>query len=364
MKKSSVFPFYAGQRTDKQFGSSHVLSPLPIRSVLSKAKRCDQLMNKDSISIDVGGAGGIIFQTQLMWLCFLIGFLSFLWFYVAFDGFTGLYQKSFKNVFIDNRWHKDFQVFQFVLAMFGTLAPLFGALFINYKIAVSARELLSQTLPVRFHRQRREVLFSRWNEELKKTETRIVPWEQVCAMVGQSRTVSTGGVMSSATLMIAANDEDHYGHFWSALQIGSIDKFHAASIWEMIRVFMEEGPDAIGDPSPLTLEGVIEEHCAAHEIQRDEFSSATRLWWYINGTMLGIWRTNYEMSRLKRRTDDFPDVVEWSKPLPEEQWQKPSAELNYVNDMLARNEYAQGHTIFSIGDACSRYMQTWQEKQA
>ncbi|MGY2572305.1 hypothetical protein [Vibrio sp. C8] len=42
--------------------------------------------------------------------------------------------------------------------------------------------MLSQTIPCRFHRQRREVLFSRWNKDLKKTETRAVPWEEVCVM--------------------------------------------------------------------------------------------------------------------------------------------------------------------------------------
>lgn len=358
------FPFVAGQRTDRLFGSSHVLSPLPIKTLLPKAGRCDQLVAKTAQYIDIGGVGGLIFQTQLMWMMALIGFAFFLWFYIIFGGFYGIYEGAFKEVLVDGSWHKEFRLYDFLYILLATLAPLGGVLFINGSILLSARKMLSQTLPCRFHRQRREVLFSRWNEESKTIETRIVPWEKVCAMVGQSSTVTAGGVMSSASLMIAANDEDTYGEFWSALQIGAIDKFHAASTWEMIRTFMDEGADRICDPAPLTLNGIIEEHCLAHGIKKEDFSNATRFWWYINGTMLGIWRTNYEMSKIKQRSDCFADVVAWSKPLPKEQWQKPSRALDYVNEMLARHEYAQGQTIFSIGDACSRYMQPPQEKRA
>ncbi|WP_158108290.1 DUF6708 domain-containing protein [Vibrio furnissii] len=362
--RSNSFPFVAGQRTDRLFGSSHVLSPLPIKTLLPKAGRCDQLVAKTAQYLDIGGAGGMIFQTQLMWMMFLMGATFFLWPYIMFGGFSGLYELSLKDVLSNGKWTHEFQIDDFIWSLFGTLSPLLGMLFINYKVVIHARKMLSQTLPCRFHRQRREVLFSRWNEESKTIETRIVPWEKVCAMVGQSSTVTAGGVMSSASLMIAANDEETYGEFWSALQIGAIDKFHAASTWEMIRTFMDEGADRICGPAPLTLNGIIEEHCQAHGIKKEDFSNATRFWWYINGTMLGIWRTNYEMSKIKQRSDCFADVVAWSKPLPKEQWQKPSRALDYVNEMLARHEYAKGQTIFSIGDACSSYMQPPQEKLA
>jgi len=355
--KSKQFPFVAGQRTDKLYGSSHVLSPLPIKTILPKSRQCDQLVNKTQHYIDVGGAGGMIFQTQIMWMYFLVGFISFAFLYFSMDGFSGMYESSFKEVLINEKWVRKFQPFDFFMAIFFSPLPLLVILFINYKISKSTRETLSQSLPCRFHRQRREVLFSRWDSELKEIETRIVPWEKVCAMVGQSSGVTTGGVISSASLTIAANDEENYGNFWSALQIGAVDKFHAASIWETIRTFMEDGADHICDPSPLTLEGVIDEHCQANNITRAELSGATRFWWYINGTMLGIWRTNYEMSKVNQRAENYTDIAAWSEALPEREWQKPSEQLNYVNEMLARNEYAQGYTILSIGDACSRYMQ-------
>lgn len=361
---NSQLPFLAGQRTDKVCGSSRVLSPLPVKTLLAKPGQCDQLVNKTKEYIDLGGAGGLVFQTQLMWSSFLICLFVFIFSYVTFGGFSGLYELSFREELLDGIWVKKLSLFDFYSGLFVTLMPLSVGILINYKISQSARNTLSQSLPCRFHRQRREVLFSRWNDELKQIETRIVPWEKVCAMVGQSSGVTTGGVISSASLIIAANDEENYGNFWSALQIGAVDKFHAASIWEMIRTFMDEGADHICEPSPLTLEGLIEEHCQANNIDKEQFSGATRFWWYINGTMLGIWRTNYEMSKVKQRAENYKDIAAWSEALPESEWQKPSAQLNYVNDMLARNEYAQGHTIFSIGDACSHYMHHKEAKTA
>ncbi len=354
---SNQFPFVAGQRTDKAFGSSHVLSPFPIKTLLSKSRQCDQLVKKTKQYIDLGGAGGMVFQTQLMWASFLIVFFIFIFAYIAFGGFGGMYELSLKEELVNGLWVKKLNLFDFFSGLFVMLTPLLVNVFINFKIAQSARKTLSESLPCRFHRQRREVLFSRWNSDLKKIETLIVPWEKVCAMVGQSNGVTTGGVISSASLTIAANDEENYGNFWSALQIGAVDKFHAASIWETIRTFMEDGAEHICDPSPLTLEGVIEEHCQANNITKAEFGGATRFWWYINGTMLGIWRTNYEMSKVNQRAENYTDIASWSEALPEREWQKPSEQLNYVNEMLARNEYAQGYTILSIGDACCRYMQ-------
>ncbi|MGD8113165.1 hypothetical protein, partial [Vibrio sp. TRT 17S01] len=158
---SNPFPFVAGQRTDKAFASSYVLSPFPIKTMLPKSRQCDQLVNKTQHYIDIGGAGGMIFQTQIMWMLFLMGFSLFSFSYILFDGFSGIYESSFRELLIENKWETQFQLFDFAFAIFFIFVPLLMALVINYKISKSARETLSQSLPCRFHRQRREVLFSR-----------------------------------------------------------------------------------------------------------------------------------------------------------------------------------------------------------
>jgi hypothetical protein len=353
---NTTFPFFAGQRTDKAFGSSSVLSPLPIKTMVPKVKSCDILVNKTDAYIELGGAGGMIFQTQVMWLGFLIGFfIGFLPLYIMFDGFTGLYLGAYKEVLVNGEWVQQFRAYDFVMPVLALLIPFGGILFILFKIAQHARQTLTRTLPFRFHRQRREVMMSRWNDEINQTEIKFFPWEDICAMVGQGSAVSTGGIISSASLLIAANNSENYGHFWSSMQTGAMNKIHAAGMWEMIRSFMEEGPETIGEPSPLTLEGLIEQHCASRDMKVEDFTTATKVWWYLNGTMLGIWRINYETQKMKQNANTFTEVTEWSQSLPKAQWAKPSDALQYYNTMLAENEYAKGQTIFSIGDIRQKY---------
>lgn len=44
-----------------------------------------------------------------------------------------------------------------------------------------------------------------------------------------------------------------------------------------------------------------------------------------------------------------PELAAWSEPLPPEQWAKPSERLTRCNQLLAE-QYAQGRTIFTVGD--------------
>ena len=353
---NNSFPFFAGQRTDKAFGSSSVLSPLPIKTMVPKVKSCDILVSKTDAYIELGGAGGMIFQSQMLWFGLLIGFfIFFLPLYIMFDGFTGLYLGAYKEVLVNGEWVQQFRTYDFVMSLLALLTPFGGGLFILFKGVQSTRRKLSRTLPFRFHRQRREVMMSRWNEETKQTEIKMFPWEDICAMVGQGSAMSTGGIISSASLLIAANDNEDYGHFWSSIQTGAMNKIHAAGMWEMIRSFMEDGPDSIGEPSPLTLEELIEQHCASRDMKVEEFTTATKVWWYLNGTMLGIWRINHETQKMKQNANTFTEVTQWSQPLPKAQWAKPSEALQYYNKMLAENEYSQGQTIFSIGDIREKY---------
>jgi hypothetical protein len=324
--------------------------------MVPKIKSCDILVTKTEAYIELGGAGGMIFQTQIMWMIFLIGFfIAFLPPYIMFDGFTGLYLGAYKEALVNGEWGQEFRSYDFVMSVLALLTPFGVTLFIVFKIAQKSRQTLSRTLPFRFHRQRREVMMSRWNDETKQTEIKMFPWEDSCAMVGQGSAISTGGIISSASLLIAGNDNEDYGHFWSSMQTGAMNKIHAAGMWEMIRSFMEEGPEAIGESSPLTLEGLIEQHCASRDMKVEDFTTATKVWWYLNGTMLGIWRINYETEKMKQNADTFTEVTEWSQPLPKAQWVKPSDALQYYNKMLAENEYAKGQTIFSIGDIRQKY---------
>ncbi|MBV7296285.1 hypothetical protein [Enterovibrio paralichthyis] len=349
------FPFSAGQLTDKTFGSSLVLSPVPVHTNIAPLESHDILVDKTESYIDIGGAGGMIFQTQQMWMLFLMSLgvpIYLLWSYGGVLGFIGaFYQKRF----IDDIWVTQLDPWLIFIGVGVFFLPLLGIWLLLYRVHVHARKMLTQTLPVRFHRQRREVMFSRWNKEKKCTEYRFFPWESVCAMAGQSSAMTTGGVFTTASLLIGINSDEKHGYFWGTLQTGAISKVHAASLWEMIRTYMEDGPEYIGEPSPLTYKGLKKQHCEAYDIDEQEFGFWRHFWWAINGTWLGIWRINHETKKMKQNAETFEEVVAWSKPIPESQWAKPSDELNHYNEILDRIDYGQGRTLLDVGDIRVKY---------
>lgn len=195
-------------------------------------------------------------------------------------------------------------------------------------------------------------MFSRWDKKAKKTEIKIVPWEQVCAMVGQGTGVSASGVFTLSSLFIGVNDEDDPGHFWSGLEIGAMHNIAGVAQWEMLRRFMDEGPDTEIDvsPSQLTFEALVAEHCQMLKIDVEQFGIWRRFWWEINGTRLGILVHNYRLKLCSQTEKAGPEFKAWSQPIPESQWAKPSAELNYYNQMLEQHEYSQGLNILAISD--------------
>jgi hypothetical protein len=58
---------------------------------------------------------------------------------------------------------------------------------------------------------------------------------------------------------------------------------------------------------------------------------------------------------MSKRAQTFPEVAEWSQPLPESEWAKPSAALESLNRQLEQNEYARGLTILNVGDLREKY---------
>ncbi|PJG57442.1 DUF6708 domain-containing protein, partial [Aeromonas cavernicola] len=194
---------------------------------------------------------------------------------------------------------------------------------------------------------------SRWDAEAKRTEVKVFPWEEVCAMVGQGSALTAVGAMTQATLFMGVNDPAKHGSFWAAFQVGTLSLTSGASEWEMIRRYMEEGPDALDEPAAITFDGLIAEYCQTHRISREQFSGARRLWWELNGTRLGLLRikiqTKLEERYLRRFLANHPELAHWSDPLPPEQWAKPSGRLTLANYLL-RNEYRKGSSIFNVGD--------------
>ncbi|MHA6182974.1 hypothetical protein [Pseudomonas mohnii] len=193
-------------------------------------------------------------------------------------------------------------------------------------------------LPLRFNRQRREVCVPRDDGEYW-----IVPWETVTAAATQQSSVSQAGRATMGLLIIgfenpdpqAREDNKHY-----SLGFNCGGGTTAMALWECMRSYMEIGPQALpvtndfeGGREKLRGRNVvwgisceyldgIRQYLVAQEVGK-------ALWLVIGAIFLGgPLAMMLQEWKLSPPPDlPYPDIIEWSKPLPPEQWAKRSPEL-------------------------------------
>ena len=110
----------------------------------------------------------------------------------------------------------------------------------------------------------------------------------------------------------------------------------AMALWECTRSYMEIGPDAVPDsrvgvaPYEETQIGSI-----ITDLRKGDLLNV--LWGIFCITILGTYVAeklqDLKLSHPPELT--YPDIVEWSKPLPSEQWAKRSSELE---EAIAKRE--------------------------
>ncbi|MDR6917512.1 hypothetical protein J2X66_004391 [Pseudomonas sp. 3296] len=186
-------------------------------------------------------------------------------------------------------------------------------------------------LPVRFNRQRREVCVPREDGEYW-----IVPWESVTAAATQQSSVSQAGKATMGLLIIGFENPDPQAkddnkHFWFGFNCGGGTT--AMALWECMRSYMEIGPDAVEDQTAR-----FDRSKGIWATYLDDLIKAAKLrGWFITALwegFCGIFIFNtllidvLERWKLNPPPDlPYPDIIEWSKPLPTEQWVKRSLEL-------------------------------------
>ena len=186
-------------------------------------------------------------------------------------------------------------------------------------------------LPVRFNRQRREVCVPRVDGEYW-----IVPWESVTAAATQHSSVSQAGKATMGLLIIGFENpdpkaKDDNKHFSLGFNCGGGTT--AMALWECMRSYMEIGPDAVEDQTSR-----FDRPKGIWSTYRDDLVKAANLrGWPV--TILwegfcGIFIFNtllidvLERWKLNPPPDlPYPEIIEWSKPLPREQWAKRSTAL-------------------------------------
>ncbi|WP_339457501.1 hypothetical protein [Pseudomonas sp. EA_65y_Pfl1_P120] len=192
-------------------------------------------------------------------------------------------------------------------------------------------------LPVRFNRQRREVCVPREDGEYW-----IVPWESVTAAATQQSSVSQAGKATMGLLIIGFENPDPQAkednkHFWFGFNCGGGTT--AMALWECMRSYMEIGPEAAPEAAALNSGANLRYYI---DYMNDK---AKKRGWFLTLLWEGVFgvfifnaplATYLQRKKLYPPPDlPYPDIIEWSKPLPPEQWAKRSPELE---EAIAKRE--------------------------
>lgn len=225
---------------------------------------------------------------------------------------------------------------------------------LGFFLTVKHFHIRKKAIPARFNRQRREVCFVPEKKSGDGHEKPVfIPWESLRVWVFETRGATQYGVQQQYGMgigyVLPGTDKWVKTEFMtSALPL-------ALAEWEALRSYMEyevnsldeiQSPLAIreeGDPPWEGAHTIRNAHRRLHRRRRNgEVGWFYTLGWYLYHLLtfwtlpgyLAEWTT-----RLVRRSGTKalpPEMVEWSKPLPKEQWAKPSDELKRLSEQVRR----------------------------
>lgn len=195
------------------------------------------------------------------------------------------------------------------------------------------------TPAIRFNRQRREVCITKPDGQYW-----FVPWEKVHAIAPSAISLNTGGASKHGSLILWFPLKGQLHETYApnkkgwVLMVNPGGGISSMAQWECIRSFMEVGPDAVPDSSHPERGDKIEREgyfgmwrdytCQLFdELKAREYADACST---IAGlTIFGAPWVAVLMTKKLAHIPDLtaPEVIEWSKAIPQEQWAKRSPEL-------------------------------------
>ncbi len=280
------------------------LAPLPIPTGQPASDLMSIIWRKNQVFLDIGsfamGAGWLTLHA----LTFLIVTVA-IWVGLSGDVWLSL----------------------FIFAFFG--GGLMGTLW--YLFIKQYRKPLIP--PIRFNRQRREVCITEPDGSYW-----FVPWERVHAIAPSALSLNTGGASQQGSLLLwfplKGQEHENYApdkQGW-VLMVNAGGGISSMAQWECIRSFMEVGPEAIPEPLEnicgLSLKQIFWREFDKSCQERGLFLTVV---WEVGimfplfNPMGGHWITRKKLAHIPELT--APEVIEWSKPIPREQWAKRSPEL-------------------------------------
>jgi hypothetical protein len=292
-----------GTTKNRLFSRNDDLAPLPLPTGQKPSDVLNTIWQKNDVFLDVGNytVGSTV---MVMWPTLML-FLS-----LAF---------GFRNISPD-------------LSVFILIG---GGIIIGIPSMILVQGLLRPVpLPIRFNRQRREVCVPRNGGEYW-----IVPWESVTAAATQNSSVSQAGKATMGLLIIGFENPDPQAEEakkYFSLSFNCGGGTTAMALWECTRSYMEIGPDAVPEsrvgiaPYEETQIGSI-----ITDLRKGDLLNV--LWGIFCITILGTYFAE-KLQNLKLSYPPdllYPDIIEWSKPLPPEQWATRSPELE---EAIAKRE--------------------------
>ena len=282
----------AGTAKKRLFSRNDYLAPLPIPTGRKPSDVLNVIWRKNDVFLDVGSYS-IGSAVMVMWPMVML-FLGLAYFFEDPD------------------------------------ALVLGACIMVIPIFLLIQGLFREVpLPVRFNRQRREVCVPRDDGEYW-----IVPWETVTAAATQQSSVSQAGRATMGLLIIgfenpdpqAREDNKHY-----SLGFNCGGGTTAMALWECMRSYMEVGPEAAPEAAALNSGANLRYYIDyLNDKAKERGWFLTVLWEGV----FGIFIFNAPLATYLQRKKLYPppdllhpEITEWSKPLPPEQWAKRYPEL-------------------------------------
>lgn len=282
-------PNFAGTSQKKLFSKNDYLAPFPLPTGRTPVDSLNIIWQKNEVFLDigcynVGSAVMVIWPMTLMFLSLAYGLKD-----------------------SDLLW--------------------LGGIIIGIPTLMLLHGLLRPTPPpVRFNRQRREVCVPREDNHYC-----IVPWESVIAAATQHSSISQGGRVSQGLLFIGFENpesqvEEKDRYFTMGFNCGGGET--AMALWECVRSYMEIGPDDIpacrvgSAPYEETQIGSI-----MTSLRKGDLLDVMHGVFFI--TVLGTYLAEKLQDMKLCPAPDLihPDIIDWSRPLPPEQWAKRSPDL-------------------------------------
>ncbi|MGK8705231.1 hypothetical protein ACRS5L_02320 [Metapseudomonas otitidis] len=289
----------AGSQTKRLFSRDDYLAPPAIPTGQQPKDVLNTIWRKNEVFIDIGdySPGSAV---MVMWPMILLS----LWLSIPADG---------------DEWD--------LLVVIGC------GIIVGIPSLMMAWSLLTQPapLPTRFNRQRREVCVPQEDGTYW-----IVPWESVEAQAVAVDTYGQHGKMTHGLLTIGFRNPDPdapEGEQDYSIGFNCGGGTTAMCLWECVRSYMEIGPEVVPDRLSRfeNKRGIIASYVFdVIEVGKTKGWVRALLWDGLCGLLLFNVLLIYVIERKKLTPPpDFTDpaIVEWSQPLPPEQWTKRSPEL-------------------------------------